>query len=146
MTVALAIAVVLLAAGLLYAVLVRPHEAESERVDLDGSNRTTIVPPGGTYTPKQLHLDGVGRKLYWGDREGMRVMRCDLDGSNVETLVQTGVGEDGRHDETISAAGHRIGTEQHPAPSRLEQRLDEHGDRRIAARRGDTPYTAANIY
>jgi sugar lactone lactonase YvrE len=73
-------------------------------VDLDGSNRTTIVPPGGTYTPKQLHLDGVGRKLYWGDREGMRVMRCDLDGSNVEILVQTGVGED-RHDETKWCVG-----------------------------------------
>src|SRR5262249_47820916 len=43
--------------------------------------------------------DEVGRKLYWGDREGMRVMPCDFDGSNVETLVQTGVSEDGRHDE-----------------------------------------------
>ena len=30
-----------------------------ERVDLDGGNRTTIVPPGGTYTPKQLHFDAV---------------------------------------------------------------------------------------
>src|SRR5215813_8859136 len=76
-----------------------------ERADLDGANRTTIVPSGGTYTPKQLHLDMVGRKLYWGDREGMRVMRCDLDGSNVETLVQTGVGEDGRHDETKWCVG-----------------------------------------
>jgi DNA-binding beta-propeller fold protein YncE len=80
------------------------NDGSIERVDLDGSNRTTIVPPGGTYTPKQLHLDGVGRKLYWGDREGMRVMRCDLDGSNVETLVQTGVGED-RHDETKWCVG-----------------------------------------
>ena len=35
----------------------------------------------------------------------MRVMRCDLDGSNVETLVQTGVGEDGRHDETKWCVG-----------------------------------------
>jgi DNA-binding beta-propeller fold protein YncE len=80
------------------------NDGSIERVDLDGSNRTTIVPPGGTYTPKQLHLDGVGRKLYWGDREGMRVMRCDLDGSNVEILVQTGVGED-RHDETKWCVG-----------------------------------------
>lgn len=80
------------------------NDGSIERVDLDGSDRTTIVPPGGTYTPKQLHLDVVGRKLYWGDREGMRVMRCDLDGSNVETLVQTGVGED-RHDETKWCVG-----------------------------------------
>ncbi len=56
------------------------NDGSIERVDLDGGNRTTIVPSGGTYTPKQLHLDTVDRKLYWGDREGMRVMRCDLDG------------------------------------------------------------------
>ena len=66
------------------------NDGSIERVDLDGGNRTTIVPSGGTYTPKQLHFDAVDRKLYWADREGMRVMRCDLDGSNVETLVQTG--------------------------------------------------------
>ena len=63
------------------------------------------MPSGGTFTPKQLHLDAVGRKLYWGDREGMRVMRCDLDGSNVETLVQTGQGENDRRDETRWCVG-----------------------------------------
>jgi sugar lactone lactonase YvrE len=81
------------------------NDGSIERVDLDGSNRTTIVPSGGTYTPKQLHLDAIGRKLYWGDREGMRVMRCDLDGSNVETLVQTGQGDDDRRDETRWCVG-----------------------------------------
>ncbi|MBV9729236.1 MAG: hypothetical protein JO309_07515, partial [Pseudonocardiales bacterium] len=70
------------------------NDGSIERVELDGSNRTTIVPPGGTYTPKQLHFEAVNLKLYWGDREGMRIMRCDLDGSNVETLVQTGQGDD----------------------------------------------------
>jgi hypothetical protein len=29
-------------------------------------------------------------KLYWSDREGMRVLRSDLGGSDVETLVETG--------------------------------------------------------
>ena len=81
------------------------NDGSIERVDLDGGNRTTIVPSGGTYTPKQLHLDTVDRKLYWGDREGMRVMRCDLDGTHIETLVQTGQGEDGRHDETNWCVG-----------------------------------------
>ena len=76
-----------------------------ERADLDGGNRTTIVPSGGTYTPKQLHFDPVGRKLYWSDREGMRVMRCDLDGANVETLVQTGQGDVDRRDETNWCVG-----------------------------------------
>lgn len=85
----------------------RPPENDGsiERVDLDGGNRTTIVPSGGTHTPKQLHFEAAGRKLYWGDREGMRVMRCDLDGQNVETLVQTGQGEDDRRDETKWCVG-----------------------------------------
>lgn len=81
------------------------NDGSIERVDLDGGNRTTIVPSGVTHTPKQLHLEAAGRKLYWGDREGMRVMRCDLDGSNVETLVQTGQGEDDRRDETRWCVG-----------------------------------------
>ena len=81
------------------------NDGSIERVDLDGGNRRTIVPSGVTYTPKQLHLEAAGRKLYWGDREGMRVMRCDLDGSNVETLVQTGQGEDDRRDETRWCVG-----------------------------------------
>ncbi|QIY92983.2 3-hydroxyacyl-CoA dehydrogenase [Streptomyces sp. S1D4-11] len=81
------------------------NDGSIERVDLDGGNRTTIVPSGVTYTPKQLHFEAVGRKLYWGDREGMRVMRCDLDGGNVETLVQTGQGEDDRRDETRWCVG-----------------------------------------
>jgi hypothetical protein len=35
----------------------------------------------------------------------MRVMRCDLDGSNAETLVQTGHGDDDRRDETKWCVG-----------------------------------------
>ncbi len=55
--------------------------------------RTTIVPVGNTFTPKQCHLDKDNSKLYWCDREGMRVMRANLDGSNVETLVDTSQGD-----------------------------------------------------
>jgi sugar lactone lactonase YvrE len=64
-----------------------------ERGDLDGGNRRTIVPEGGTFTPKQLTLDRKSRKLYWSDREGMRVMRANLDGSSIETLVDTSGGD-----------------------------------------------------
>jgi DNA-binding beta-propeller fold protein YncE len=64
-----------------------------ERADFDGKNITHIVPPGGTFTPKQLQLDEKSRKLYWCDREGMRVMRANLDGSNIETLVDTSEGD-----------------------------------------------------
>src|SRR5271170_8469128 len=63
------------------------------RSDLDGKNITTILPPGGTFTPKQLQVDKVNGKLYWSDREGMRVMRAGLDGSNIETLVDTSEGD-----------------------------------------------------
>jgi DNA-binding beta-propeller fold protein YncE len=69
------------------------NDGSIERADIDGKNRTTIVPPGGTFTPKQLHLEKGSGKLYWCDREGMRVMRCNLDGSQLETLVQTDGGD-----------------------------------------------------
>jgi DNA-binding beta-propeller fold protein YncE len=76
-----------------------------ERADLDGANRKTIVPPGATFTPKQLHLEKESGKLYWSDREGMRVMRANLDGSAVETLVQTGEGDADRRDLTRWCVG-----------------------------------------
>jgi hypothetical protein len=69
------------------------NDGSIERADLDGQNRKTIVPEGGTFTPKQLHLEKKSGKLYWCDREGMRVMRSNLDGSNIETLVDTSNGD-----------------------------------------------------
>lgn len=63
------------------------------RSDLDGRNVTTIIAPGGTFTPKQLQIDKLNGKLYWSDREGMRVMRANLDGSKIETLVDTSRGD-----------------------------------------------------
>jgi hypothetical protein len=68
------------------------------RADLDGKNLMTIVPEGGTHTPKQLQLDKPNGKLYWSDREGMRVMRANLDGSKIETLIETGHGDEDRRD------------------------------------------------
>jgi hypothetical protein len=76
-----------------------------ERADLDGGNRRTIVSQGVTHTPKQVHLDKESGKLYWCDREGMRVMRADLDGSDVETLVETGRGDADRLDQTRWCVG-----------------------------------------
>ncbi len=63
------------------------------RSDLDGGNLTTIVPAGGTFTPKQIQIEKSTAKLYWCDREGMRVMRANLDGSSIETLVDTSDGD-----------------------------------------------------
>lgn len=44
------------------------------RCDLDGGNLTVLVPPGATFTPKQLQIEPKSQKLYWSDREGMRVI------------------------------------------------------------------------
>jgi hypothetical protein len=76
-----------------------------ERADLDGGNRVTVIPEGATFTPKQIQLDQKSRKLYWCDREGMRVMRANLDGSDIETLVETGRGEADRKDQTRWCVG-----------------------------------------
>ena len=57
------------------------NDGSIERADLDGQNRVTIIGEGKTFTPKQLHLEKKSGKLYWCDREGMRVMRANLDGS-----------------------------------------------------------------
>jgi sugar lactone lactonase YvrE len=69
------------------------NDGSIERSDLDGSNVTHIIPPGGTFTPKQLQLDEKNHKLYWCDREGMRVMRANLYGSKIETLIDTSEGD-----------------------------------------------------
>ena len=76
-----------------------------ERADLDGGDRRVIVPPGVTHTPKQIHVDEHSGKLYWCDREGMRVMRTNLDGSQVATLVEAGSGQTDRSDQARWCVG-----------------------------------------
>jgi DNA-binding beta-propeller fold protein YncE len=71
----------------------RENDGSILRSDLDGRNMVTIVPPGDTFTPKQIQIEKNTGKLYWCDREGMRVMRANLDGSNLETLVDTSRGD-----------------------------------------------------
>jgi hypothetical protein len=81
------------------------YDGSIERADIDGKNRRVIIPRGGTFTPKQIQLDKKNGMLYWCDREGMRVMRCNLDGSQVDTLVETGRGETDRRDQTRWCVG-----------------------------------------
>ncbi|OJD30638.1 low-density lipoprotein receptor ywtd [Diplodia corticola] len=81
-----------------------------QRCDLStGANVTTIIPArtgiGALRTPKQLVLAPLSQKLYWCDREGMRVMRANLDGSGVETLVQTGTAPDDAADKSRWCVG-----------------------------------------
>jgi DNA-binding beta-propeller fold protein YncE len=81
------------------------NDGSVERADIDGRNRKTIVAQGDTHTPKQIILDKKGGKLYWCDREGMRVMRCNLDGRQLETLIEAGHGEADSRDQTRWCVG-----------------------------------------
>jgi hypothetical protein len=88
------------------------NDGSIERADLDGRNRKVVVPQGVTFTPKQLQLDKQNGKLYWCDREGMRVMRSSLDGSQIETLVEAGRGDADRRDQTKWPVGITIDPER----------------------------------
>ena len=81
------------------------NDGSIERADIDGNNRKVIIPEGSTFSPKQIHLDKKNSKLYWCDREGMRVMRANLDGSQIETLVEAGRGDADRRDQTRWCVG-----------------------------------------
>jgi len=81
------------------------NDGSIERISFDGSNHTTVIPKGSTFTPKQLQLDVTNGFIYWSDREGMRVMRAKLDGSEITTLIQTGEGEEDSKDETRHCVG-----------------------------------------
>ncbi|KAF4434172.1 alcohol dehydrogenase [Fusarium austroafricanum] len=61
---------------------------------LDGTDVKEIVPQGSVHTPKQLTVDNKNSKLYFSDREGERIMRCNFDGSDLEVLVKAGDWQD----------------------------------------------------
>jgi DNA-binding beta-propeller fold protein YncE len=82
------------------------------RADLDGGNVTAIVPSGGVFTGKQLTLDEQNGKLYWSDREGMRVQRANVDGTGLETLVQIAAGDEARQDAANWAVGIAVDVER----------------------------------
>jgi DNA-binding beta-propeller fold protein YncE len=82
-----------------------------ERINFDGSGHTTIIPQGATFTPKQMQIDLANGFIYWSDREGMRVMRAKLNGTEITTLIQTGEGDEDRKDATR----HNVGVAVDPA-------------------------------
>ncbi|GAA1906462.1 hypothetical protein [Williamsia serinedens] len=72
----------------------------------DGSDVTTVLPDGAITTGKQLAIaDG---HLYWSDREGGRITRARLDGSDVTDLVvrprDPGTGAVDIHDQCVGIA------------------------------------------
>ena len=67
------------------------QKAHLRRVGLDGSNPVVLV-SDAVSQPYYLDLDGVGRKIYWGDFDGVsantgNVFRMNYDGSGRETVV-----------------------------------------------------------
>lgn len=61
---------------------------------IDGTDTVTLYSDGEIHTPKQVTIDEVGQKLYIGDREGLRIHRCNLDGKNtVKSVVLVAVNE-----------------------------------------------------
>lgn len=72
---------------------------KGEFFDMDGAILRTspfgatepVISWGQIVTPKQLTADFERGHLYWGDREGMRLMRSNLDGSDVTVLLRTGI-------------------------------------------------------
>ena len=69
---------------------VKENNGSIQSANLDGTDVQYVVKPGEVHTPKQLTIDEEGQKIYYCDREGLRVMRCNLDGSQQETIYQTG--------------------------------------------------------
>ncbi|WCM22871.1 hypothetical protein NDK50_33380 [Paraburkholderia bryophila] len=84
---------------------VPPNDGTIESAKLDGSEHRVLVPSGQAGTPKELVLDKESGHLYWCDREGMRVMRARLDGTEVTELVRTG----NFPDDTADATRHCVG-------------------------------------
>ena len=87
------------------------NQGEVKAADLGGGNAVTIIPRGVINTPKQLRVEPKSMKLYFADREGMRILRCNYDGSNLETLVQTSDWKvDGTEDATKWCVGMAVST------------------------------------
>ncbi|RMJ18387.1 hypothetical protein CDV36_001901 [Fusarium kuroshium] len=69
----------------------------------DGTGIRTLITPGAINTPKQLCCDTHNKKLYFSDREGCAVYRCNYDGSALETLVDNkkSSSEDGKQADVL---------------------------------------------
>lgn len=76
-----------------------------ERTDLDGGERRVIVPPGHIVTGKQITFEPGRDRLYWCDREGLRVMSCRPDGSDLIVHILTGTRASDRHDRRRHPVG-----------------------------------------
>ena len=74
---------------------------------LDGSDVKVVVKTGDDHIRKACVIDHEDGKLYFCDREGLSVMRVNLDGPDLETLIQNGDWKDknATHDQTKWCVG-----------------------------------------
>ncbi len=59
-----------------------------ERIELDGSDRQTVVT--GLSAPINIVLDPAGGRLYWIDEGSDIIQRSEIDGSDIETIASVG--------------------------------------------------------
>lgn len=55
--------------------------------NVDGTDRREVLPVGAITTGKQLTAGFAAGQLYWGDREGCKVSRVNVDGTGLTDLV-----------------------------------------------------------
>lgn len=107
-----------------------------ERSELDGTNRTVLNIPGLVHLT-DIAIDFISQKLLWVDNGAQKVMRANLDGSNVETL-RTGTKPFG---VTINCTYNKIyWTEQHFNPGGgkiMRMELDGSQQQEVAKYDGD---------
>jgi sugar lactone lactonase YvrE len=84
------------------------------RANLDGSNQEDVLTLGGAL-PTSMAIDEPGRKLYW--TFGLGIMRANLDGSSVETVVAGSTASRGL--SVDSAGGKMYWTDE--SPTRLSR-------------------------
>lgn len=86
--------VISLEAGKMFWTNMGPNPSENNgsvmSANLDGSDVKEIIPVGAVHTPKQIQLSEEEGKLYFCDREGLRIHRCGLNGEDHEIIVRTG--------------------------------------------------------
>lgn len=70
--------------------------------NVDGTDIRTVVAPGSINTPKQLIVESSEKKIYFCDREGFSVFRCNFDGSDLELLIKNGDCENQQDREDVS--------------------------------------------
>jgi hypothetical protein len=82
-----------------------------ERANLDGTERTVIVPVGKIVTGKQIQCDAKNGRIYWCDREGMRVMSSRTDGADLTVHIQTGFTDEDSYDRRRHCVGVAVDSE-----------------------------------